>query len=45
MEMTDTTVENPGIFGFYIIPGEGSSAGSEDSVSFDNLSIYAPSVP
>ena len=45
MEMTDSTVENPGIFGLYIIPGEGSSTDSQDFVYFDNLRIYAPNVP
>jgi len=45
VDMADTTVENPGIFGFYIIPGEGSSTDSQDFVYFDNLRIYAPNVP
>ncbi len=45
MELSDATVGNPGIFGFYIIPGVGSSADSKDYFYFDNLRIYAPNAP
>ena len=45
MQMTDPAIENPGVFGFFIIPGEGSKAGPNDYVYFDNLRVYAPVEP
>jgi hypothetical protein len=45
MQESDPTIENPGIFGFYIIPGKGSNITAQDSVYFDNLRIYAPNTP
>lgn len=45
LELTEATIENPGIFGFFIIPGEGSRADSEDYVYLDNLRIYSLPVP
>ena len=40
-EFTDTTLVDPGIFGFLIVPSEEMEEGEEDFVYFDNLRIYA----
>ena len=45
LDLTDSTIENPGVFGFFIAPGEGSTTGSQDYVYFDNLRISAPAEP
>jgi len=39
-EFTDTTLVDPGIFGFLIVPSEEMEEGEEDFVYFDNLRIY-----
>ena len=41
-EFTDTTLMDPGIFGFLIVPSEEMEEGEEDFVYFDNLRIYGP---
>jgi hypothetical protein len=42
-EFTDTTLVDPGIFGFLIVPSEEMEEGEEDFAYFDNLRIYGPS--
>ncbi|MEW6403841.1 MAG: protein kinase [Chloroflexota bacterium] len=44
LDQTDSTIENPGAFGFYIVPGEGSDS-AQDSIYFDDLQIYSPPAP
>ncbi len=45
MDLSDTTIKNPGAFGFFVIPADGSNTSSGDSVYFDNLQIYSPAEP